>query len=139
MNWTDREVAAWLDEQLPAERMSVFETQLRTDEALRSRVAQVIRHRDQGGHSIGEIWQRARLSCPGRSELGGYVLGTLPPDAADYVEFHLQTVGCRMCQANLKDLEEQSQDTEQAPQRRRKFFESSAGFLREQRDATDCL
>lgn len=129
MNWTDRELSAWLDEQLAADRMAELEQQLREDESLRSRVAQLIHHRDQGGHSVGEIWQRNGLSCPERSELGGYVLETLPADAAGYIEFHLMTVGCRMCQANLKDLEDHAAASSGNPQRRRKFFESSAGLL----------
>jgi len=130
MAWTDREISAWLDELLPSVRMAEFEQQMRVDTALKSRVADVIRSRDQGGNSIGEIWQRHRLSCPTRSELGGFLLGTLAPDAADYIEFHLQTVGCRVCQANLQDLEEQSKQPDQATGRRRRFFESSAGLLR---------
>lgn len=130
MAWTDRELTAWLDELLPAARMVEFETQLRTDTGLQARVAQVIRLRDQGGNSIGEIWQRARLSCPTRTEMGGYLLGTLESSAASYVEFHLNTVGCRVCQANLHDLEEQSTQSDQVPGRRRRFFESSAGLLK---------
>lgn len=130
MQWTDRELAAWLDELLPAERMVAFENQLRQDGALRARVAVLIRHRDQGGNTIGEIWQRSKLSCPVRTELGGYLLGTLSTDAAAYIEFHLKTVGCRVCQANLHDLEEQSTQSGQVPDRRRRFFESSAGLLR---------
>lgn len=135
MNWTDREISAWLDELLSASRMAEFESALRKDSTLQSRVAQIIRFRDQGGNSIGEVWQRARLSCPTRSELGGYLLGTLAPDAAHYIEFHLQTVGCRVCQANLSDLEEQSTQPEQVPGRRRRFFESSAGLLRRSEDS----
>lgn len=130
VTWTDRELAAWLDELLPAARMAEFETQLRADKALQARVAQVIRHRDQGGNSIGEVWQRGRLSCPTRSEMGGFLLGTLSEAAAAYVEFHLKTVGCRVCQANMSDLEEQSTQADHVPDRRRKFFESSAGLLR---------
>ncbi|HQX53259.1 MAG TPA: hypothetical protein PLR25_25290 [Planctomycetaceae bacterium] len=130
MHWTDRELTAWLDELLPAERMAEFENQLRKDNALRARMAVLIRQRDQGGHTIGEIWQRSRLSCPVRTELGSYLLGTLTEAAAAYVEFHLRTVGCRVCQANLNDLEEQSTQSEQVPGRRRRFFESSAGLLR---------
>ncbi len=130
MHWTDRELTAWLDELLPAERMAEFENQLRKDSALRARMAVLIRQRDQGGHTIGEIWQRSRLSCPVRTELGSYLLGTLTTAAAAYVEFHLRTVGCRVCQANLNDLEEQSSQSDQVPGRRRRFFESSAGLLR---------
>lgn len=130
MNWTDRELAGWLDEQLPAERMAQIEQDLRQDESLRCRIAQLIHHRDQGGHTVGEIWQRGGLSCPSRSELAGYLLGTLPEAASRYSEFHLMTVGCRKCQANLKDLEEHTNLTDETPTRRRRFFESSAGLLR---------
>lgn len=128
MSWTDRELSAWLDEQLPAERMAELEQQLRDDDALQSRVAQLIHSRDQGGHSVGEIWQRGSLSCPARSELGGYLLETLSAGDSAYIEFHLMTVGCRKCQANLKDLEDHAAAGE-TPQRRRRFFESSAGLL----------
>ncbi|MBL8820025.1 MAG: hypothetical protein JNL58_28635 [Planctomyces sp.] len=135
MNWTDREITAWLDERLPANRMAEFEQQLRSDETLRNRVAGIIRGRDQGGNTVGEIWQRSHLSCPTRTELGGYLLNTLSVNAAQYVEFHLMTVGCRVCQANLADLEEQSSAADAAPSRRRRFFESSAGLLRNSGDA----
>lgn len=129
MTWTDRELSAWLDEMLPAERMAELEQLLRSDESLQARVAQLIHHRDQGGHSVGEIWQRAGLSCPSRSELSGYLLRTLSPDQNSYVEFHLMTVGCRICQANLKDLEEHANQSKEMSGRRRRFFESSAGLL----------
>jgi hypothetical protein len=130
MNWTDRELAAWLDEQLPAERLAQLESCLREDAALRQRTAALIRQRDQGGHSIGEIWQRRRLSCPSRSDLGGFLLQTLTPESADYIHFHLHVVGCRLCLANIGDLQEQSDRPEQVPERRQRFFESSAGLLR---------
>lgn len=130
MDWTDRELAAWLDEQLPAERLAQLENCLRDDPVLRQRTAALIRQRDQGGHSIGEIWQRRRLSCPGRSDLGGFLLQTLSPDAADYIHFHLHVIGCRICLANLSDLQEQSTRPEFLPERRQRFFESSAGLLR---------
>ncbi len=127
--WTDQELALWLDERLPPERMSRLEQQLRTDEALRIRLGNLIRHRDQGGHSVGEIWYRSRLSCSSRSELGGYLLRTLPSEVSDYLDFHLLTIGCRLCQANLLDLQEQSNSIEGSDIRRRRFFESSTGLL----------
>ena len=127
--WTDQELVSWLDERLAAERMSELEQQLRTDESLKIRIANLIQHRDQGGHSVGEIWYRGRLSCPSRSEWGGYLLRTLPSEVSDYLEFHLLTIGCRLCQANLQDLQEHSESTDESHVRRRRFFESSAGFL----------
>jgi uncharacterized protein (DUF1810 family) len=129
MSWTDQELGAWLDEMLPADRMAELEQQLRDDQTLQNRVADLIRRRDQGGHSVGEIWHRAGLSCASRSELGGYLLGTLPEEQAAYLEFHLLTVGCRRCQANLQDLEDLASQGPESPARRRKFFESSAGLL----------
>ncbi len=129
MTWTDNEITAWLDEMLPVERMTDFEADLRDDQQLQSRVAQAVRSRDQGGYSVGEIWRRAGLSCPSRSEIGGYLLRTLSDEAAAYVEFHLQTIGCRVCRANLNDLEERSSQAD-PKHRRRRFFESSAGLLK---------
>lgn len=85
--------------------------------------------REQEGHSVSEIWRRGRLSCPSRRQLGSYLLGALPPEWVDYVEFHVQTIGCRYCQANLADLEEASQPSPKSAERRQKFFQSSAGFM----------
>ena len=130
MNWTDRELVAWLDELLPLARMTELEEQLRTDEELQTRVAQLIHHRDQGGHTVGEIWQRGGLSCPSRAELGGYLLETLSEESAAYIRFHLETIGCRVCNANLADLRQHTEQTDDAPERRQRFFESSAGLLR---------
>lgn len=127
--WTDQELTSWLDERLPADRMAELEQQLRTDDSLKIRLSRLIQHRDQGGHSVGEIWYRGRLSCPSRSELGGYLLGTLSQEVHDYLDFHLLTIGCRLCQANLQDLQEQSEHPEDSTVRRRRFFESSAGYL----------
>ncbi len=129
MSWTDIELTAWLDEMLPVERMAELEQQLRVGETLQSRVSSLIHHRDQGGNTVGEIWRRSGLSCPTRSELGGHLLQTLPKDSSDYIDFHLMTIGCRVCQANLRDLEEHAKQAEDAPGRRRRFFESSAGLL----------
>jgi len=127
--WTDQELSAWLDERLPSDRMSSLEQQLRTDDSLKIRLSNLIQHRDQGGHSVGEIWYRGRLSCPTRSELGGYLLRTLTPETFEYLKFHLMTIGCRLCQANLQDLQERSGNSEESSVRRRRFFESSAGYL----------
>ena len=127
--WTNEELTAWLDERLPIDRMAPLEQQLRDDQNLRIRVSQLIQHRDQGGHSVGEIWYRSRLSCPVRSELGGYILGTLPRDLAEYIQFHLMTIGCRLCQANLEDLEAHAASDDQSVVRRKRIFESSASLL----------
>lgn len=127
---TDLQLLAYLDEMLPVEQMATIERDLRASEALRLRAAGLARRRDQGAHSVGEIWRRLRLSCPSRDELGNFLLGTLEDGLADYIEFHLRTVGCRFCAANLGDLEQALKSAPETAQRRRKFFESSAGYLR---------
>ena len=126
--FTDAELLAYLDEQLPSDRAASIERALRSSAADRQRVTLLARRRDQGGHTVGEVWRRQRLSCLTRGQLGSYLLGTLAADLADYIEFHLQTVGCRVCAANVLDLQS-SRGSEESRQRRRRFFESSAGLL----------
>ncbi|MCA9075565.1 MAG: hypothetical protein KDA93_11070 [Planctomycetaceae bacterium] len=133
MQISDDELLAYLDEQLPAERATAVEKELRSSSVLRQQAALLVRRRDQGGHTVGEIWRRNRLSCLTRSQLGSYLLGTASDDLTDYIDFHLRTIGCRLCEANLNDLHESSQSPEDTSRRRRKFFESSAGNLRSSR------
>jgi hypothetical protein len=127
--FSESELAAFLDEALPAEQMAGVERELRKSESLRRRLANLTRRRDQGLHSVGEIWRRNRLSCPSRRQLGGFVLQTLDAEAAKYIDFHIRTVGCRVCAANLTDLEQAADLQPETANRRRKFFQSSAGLL----------
>jgi hypothetical protein len=125
------DLEAYLDEALPAEEMAVVERALRDDRKLLGQLATVHSRRNAGVHSLGEIWRRHRVSCPTREQLGGYHLETLPDETADYIAFHLQVVGCRYCQANLHDLQTQVQEDQKVVEtRRRKYFQSSAGYLR---------
>lgn len=128
--FTDDQLAAYLDEMLPVDEMTAVEKVLRSDAELQQRLAGLSRRRDHGVHSVGEIWRRQRLSCPDRRQLGGYLLGTNDPDYARYVEFHIRTIGCRVCAANLIDLEQQADTQTESTTRRRKFFQSSVGLLR---------
>ena len=127
--FTDHDLLGYLDEMLPVERMSLLEKKLRQSESLRRKLTAVARHRENGAHSVGEIWRHARLSCPSRARLGSYLLGTLDRPLTDYVEFHTRTIGCRYCTANLQDLESQMDATPETQRRRRRFFQSSAGYL----------
>ena len=114
----------------PAARCSELEHELRSDTELRQRLIEVRGRETAGLHTLGAIWRRNRLSCPSRSELGSYLLGTLPPDASDYIRFHIETIGCRYCQANLSDLQSASKTDDQPRQRRKKYFQTSAGYLK---------
>lgn len=128
--FTDAELVAFLDEALSDQRATMLETALRDDEKLRERLVMVRGRETAGLHTLGAIWRRSRLSCPSREDLGQYVLQTLPDDHADYIEFHLQTAECRYCEANLADLTAAS-EKQDATQRRRKYFQTSAGYLKQ--------
>lgn len=125
----------YLDDALSDEETAQVEKTLRESEALRRLLRVVMQDRDRGEHSVGAIWRRARLSCPSREELGSYLLQVLEPGLQDYVDFHLRTIACPFCVANLADLQSlQKEATPRVHERRRKFFESSAGYLHVARD-----
>lgn len=131
---SESDLEAYLDEALPADAMQRIESMLRKDESLRRGLSLINSRRDGGVHTLGEIWRRHRLSCPTREQLGSLLLGAIPKEEEAYLKFHLETVGCRYCQANLADLEAQGSDADQAAQnRRQKYFQSSAGYLRKDR------
>jgi hypothetical protein len=131
-NFTTAELEAFLDESLPIEQMAAIERALRDSDELQQRLTEINGRRDAGVHSLGEIWRRHRLSCPTRDQLGSYLLGVLPGELADYVKFHLETIGCRYCTASLEDLrrEQSAADAEPARERRQRYFQSSVGHLR---------
>jgi hypothetical protein len=130
--FTNSELEAFLDESLPVERMTAIEEALRHSDELQQRIAEINGRRDAGVHSLGEIWRRHRLSCPTREQLGSYLLGVQPRDVADYITFHLETVKCRICAANIADLRAQqsASENEATTKRRSRYFQSSAGHLR---------
>jgi hypothetical protein len=131
-HYSNSELEAFLDEALPVERMAAIEEALRHSDELQKRLAAINGRRDAGVHSLGEIWRRHRLSCPTREQLGSYLLGVLARDAADYTKFHIETIGCRFCQASVADLKAQqtSAEAQVTEQRRQRYFQSSAGYLR---------
>ena len=128
---TQSDLQAYLDEGLPSEQMASIEAELRKKPELLKQLAAINARRDAGVHSVGEIWRRHRLSCPSRDQLGSFLLGALDTVHADYIRFHIETIGCRLCQANVDDLRRQQQETaETVKTRRTKYFQSTAGHLR---------
>jgi len=128
--FTDADLAAFLEEALPPARCSQLEHDLRTDAELRNRLIEVRGRETAGLHTLGAIWRRNRLSCPSRTDLGQYLLGTLEQDASDYIRFHIEQVGCRYCEANLADLTESSKPDGPPTTRRQRYFQTSAGYLK---------
>ncbi|MBN1816063.1 MAG: sigma-70 family RNA polymerase sigma factor [Sedimentisphaerales bacterium] len=81
---------------------------------------------------LTQVWEAGRLSCPKRSTIGAFLLGTLDGDWRDYVDFHLNKLGCHFCRANLADLQEQTADDESKHLQKR-IMESTVGFLHKPR------
>jgi len=129
--FTREQLSAYLDDALSDGETAQVEQALRQSDPLRRQLRGLMAERDRGEHSIGAIWRRERLSCPNREQLGNYLLRVLDGDQQDYIQFHLHTVGCAFCLANLADLQaRQKEPASRTQQRRRRFFESSAGLLR---------
>lgn len=129
--FTELELEAYLDEALSPGEMGDVEAELRNNPGLAKRLAMINGRRDAGIHTIGEIWRRHRVSCPSRSQLGSYLLDALDAEQMAYYKFHIEEVGCRLCNANLHDLRMQQEEAaETAATRRTKYFQSSAGYLR---------
>ena len=94
----------YLNDALPDAELAVVERALRESAQLRAVLKDVLEQEDRGEHTAGAIWRRERVSCVSREQLGGYLLGAGDPELLEYIEFHLKTVGCPFCQANLDDL-----------------------------------
>ncbi len=132
---TREQLHAYLDDALSDAETARLEQALRDSESLRGALKQVMQERDRGEHSLGAVWRRERLTCPTREQLGSYLLQVLEEGFQDYVEFHLNTLGCPFCLANLADLQAlQAEPAPKARERRRRYFQSSAGFLQACRD-----
>ncbi len=131
--FSDAELCAYLDEDLEVGRMTDIERELRIDPALLKRLTTLRANTGAGNHSLGAIWHSHHISCPSREDLGNFLLGILPPDQKTFVKTHIEINGCRQCQANLDDLQQQQSDARAIVQnRRQRYFQSSAGFLSQQ-------
>jgi hypothetical protein len=65
--------------------------------------------------------------------LSGYLHGVLDADLRNYIDFHLKTIACPSCLANLDDLREKQAEPSAQNHRRRRYFETSARLLNEAR------
>ena len=94
----------YLHDALPDAETAAVERALRDSAELRAAFQEVLAEEDRGEHTVGAIWRRERVSCPSREQLGGFLLGAGDPELLDYIQFHLEVIGCPYCQANLDDL-----------------------------------
>ena len=126
---------AYLDDALSETDTARVEKALRESESLRRMLRVLMQERDRGDHSISAVWRRERLSCPTREQLGSYLLQVLDAGLQNYIDFHLHTIACPYCLANLADLQALQREPEaQVQKRRQRFFESSAGHLHPGKD-----
>jgi hypothetical protein len=101
---TRQMIRDYLHDALPEAEMAAVEKALRGSSELHQLLSEVRDEEDRGEHSVGAIWRRERVSCPSRDQLGGFLLGAGDADLLDYIHFHLETIGCPYCHANLDDL-----------------------------------
>jgi len=77
---------------------------------------------------LTNTWESQRLTCPKRSTIGAFLLEQIDPEWFDYIDFHITTIGCHFCRANLKDLKHQKSIEES--QFREKIMASTIGFFK---------
>jgi RNA polymerase sigma factor (sigma-70 family) len=75
-----------------------------------------------------EVWEQNRPTCPKRSTVGRYLLGTLDEPWKTYLDFHIDKLGCKFCQANLEDLKKQTEEQPKALYD--KVLQSTVGFFK---------
>ncbi len=78
---------------------------------------------------LSRLWREKRFTCPKRSTIGSWRLGSLDEDWSDYVRFHVETLGCTICLANLHDLDSSLAEKQQTKVLLERIYESSIGFL----------
>ncbi|MBK8268324.1 MAG: sigma-70 family RNA polymerase sigma factor [Planctomycetes bacterium] len=77
--------------------------------------------------TIARVWRR-RLSCLKRGTIGSHLLGVLEEPWHSYTVFHLDTIQCLMCKANVEDLSAESERV-MNPELSDRLFQTSVGFL----------
>jgi hypothetical protein len=126
----------YLSDALPDAELAAIEAALRSDATVQARLSELREELDRGEHTLGAIWRRERLSCPSREQLGADLIGALDPEASDYIHFHLNTIGCPACQANVDDLKKKKQKPDdRTSARRQKIVHSSTGALEKAKKA----
>jgi hypothetical protein len=101
---TPEMLRAYISDALPDAELATVERSLRDSADLRALLKDVIEQEDRGEHTAGAIWRRERISCPARDQLGGFLLGAGDAERLEYIQFHINEIGCPYCRANLDDL-----------------------------------
>ncbi len=138
LSFSDSELAAYLEEDLDAERASALEQALPGDELLLQRLQTIRQQNDSGEHTLGSIWRQQGLSCPSRKTLGAYLLGILPQEQALFIRSHIEIRRCTTCRADVEDLQQQqTQNQETKAARTTKYYQSSIGYFSQRQNEMD--
>lgn len=87
-------------------------------------VAKSLRDETEGlSISIGDLWQRERISCPHKDLLMAFAMKSLDREQSEFIDFHINTVGCPACQAEASRAEDALD--KKAPERVQKACEKS--------------
>ena len=125
---------AYLDEACPRRKWRGSSTPCATNPEYIDELASINARRNAGMHTLGEIWRRHRLSCPSRRAVGQLSARRPARRRGRPRAFHVETIGCRLCRASLTGLGNREKEAPQEVEtRRRKYFQSSAGYLGEKR------
>lgn len=65
---------------------------------------------DELDFTVAAVWRQERISCPHPHVLQGFLQGSLPAGAAEFVSFHLQDSSCPYCNAVVDDLKAQDDE-----------------------------
>lgn len=123
----------YLNDSLPDAELAAVEKAVRERPEVARLLEQLRGETDRSDHSVGSVWRQIHVSCPSRDQLGTYLMQALDQELLDYIDFHLGTVGCAYCQANLDDLKRVQAEASgpKATTRRKRIAKSSAGVLRD--------
>lgn len=90
--------------------------------------------------NVAEVWVSERVSCPHRDILRAFLARSMPDGQRDYVGFHLETIECPFCCANVEDLQladrnDAAELQGQVAEARERSLASSQVFLTTLRDS----
>ena len=95
-----------------------------------NRLSSINRRRDEGIHTLGEIWRRHQIGVPSPEEVNEFLSGKLAQDQSNYIRFRLDVLKCRYTSALVEAAEQRLADSgEQSKTRREKYFQNSADLL----------
>ena len=133
--FTDADLESYLDETLHPDIAAELEQGLKDDRKLLGRLSYINSRRDAGVHTLGEIWRRNQIGVPTREQISEYIDGKLSGEHEQYIDFRVNILKCRYTIAHMNDLKGDGGSAEENSQnRRRKYFDSSAGLLRKKED-----